>query len=154
VDGGHDRRHPPASEDARSVAHVALDDLGRGVAEVACSGRVCVSTRTSTPRAASRPRTSVPRRPVPPATTVILEPSGRSPRHRRSRCRDRQARGRTESSARDAGHLRAGITLARAADVLWTCGSPELYELLVLRHGWTPRRSGRFVANALIDALL
>ena len=55
---------------------------------------------------------------------------------------------------RDGGHLRAGITLARAADVLWTYSSPEIYELLVLRRGWTPKRYGRFVATAMIDALL
>jgi AcrR family transcriptional regulator len=55
---------------------------------------------------------------------------------------------------RDAGHLRPGITLARAADTLWTFSSPELYELLVLRRGWTPKRYGRFIADAMIDALL
>ena len=55
---------------------------------------------------------------------------------------------------RDAGHLRAGITLAQAADVLWTYSAPELYELLVLRRGWSPKRYGRFVADAMIDALL
>lgn len=54
----------------------------------------------------------------------------------------------------DAGHLRPGITLAQAADVLWTYSSPELYELLVLRRGWTPKRYGRFVADAMIHALL
>lgn len=55
---------------------------------------------------------------------------------------------------RDAGHLRADITLAHAADVLWTYSSPELYELLVLRRGWSPARYGRFVADAMIKALL
>jgi AcrR family transcriptional regulator len=55
---------------------------------------------------------------------------------------------------RDAGHLRDGITLAQAADVLWTYSSPELYELLVLRRGWSPKRYGRFVADAMIHALL
>lgn len=55
---------------------------------------------------------------------------------------------------RDAGHLRAGITLAQAADVLWTYSSPELYELLVLRRGWTPQRYGRFIADAMITTLL
>jgi AcrR family transcriptional regulator len=55
---------------------------------------------------------------------------------------------------RDAGHLRRGITLARAADVLWTYSAPELYELLVLRRGWSRSRYGRFVADAMIDALL
>jgi AcrR family transcriptional regulator len=55
---------------------------------------------------------------------------------------------------RDAGHLRAGVTLAQAADVLWTYSSPELYELLVLRRGWPPERYGRFIADAMIGALL
>jgi len=55
---------------------------------------------------------------------------------------------------RDAGHLRHGMTLAHAADILWTYSSPELYELLVLRRGWTPQRYGRFVADAMIKALL
>ncbi len=55
---------------------------------------------------------------------------------------------------RDASHLRANITLAQAADVLWTYSSPELYELLVLRRGWQSKRYGHFVADAMIDALL
>ena len=55
---------------------------------------------------------------------------------------------------RDAGHLREGVTLARAADVLWTYSSPELYELLVLRRGWTPTDYGEFVAEAMVDALV
>jgi AcrR family transcriptional regulator len=55
---------------------------------------------------------------------------------------------------RDGGHLRAGITLTRAADVLWTYSSPELYELLVLRRGWSPQRYGRFIAEAMISVLV
>lgn len=54
----------------------------------------------------------------------------------------------------DAGHLRPGIELAQAADVLWTYSAPELYELLVLRRGWTPQRYGSFIAAAMIGALL
>ena len=55
---------------------------------------------------------------------------------------------------RDAGHLRAGVSLAHATDVLWAYSAPELYELLVLRRGWTAGRYGDFVATAMIDALL
>ena len=55
---------------------------------------------------------------------------------------------------RDAGHLRTGISLAQAADILWTYSSPELYELLILRRGWAPKRYGTFVAEAMIAALL
>lgn len=55
---------------------------------------------------------------------------------------------------RDGGHLRDGVTLARAADILWTYSAPELFELLVLRRGWTRRRYGRFVADAMRAELL
>jgi AcrR family transcriptional regulator len=55
---------------------------------------------------------------------------------------------------RDGGHLRSGVTVAQAADVLWTYSAPELYELLVARRGWSAKRYGRFVADAMIDALL
>jgi AcrR family transcriptional regulator len=54
----------------------------------------------------------------------------------------------------EAGHLRPGITVAQAADILWTYSSPELYELLVLRRGWSAEHYGRFAAQAMIAALL
>jgi len=53
-----------------------------------------------------------------------------------------------------AGHLRPGITSRQAADILWTYSSPELYDLLVIRRGWSPDRYGRFVGQALTAALL
>jgi hypothetical protein len=46
------------------------------------------------------------------------------------------------------------MTPAHAADILWTYSSPELYELLVLRRGWSAERYGRYVADAMINALL
>lgn len=52
------------------------------------------------------------------------------------------------------GDLRAGVTAREAADVLWTCTSAELYELLVLRRGWSLRHFERFVGDLLIGALL
>jgi len=52
------------------------------------------------------------------------------------------------------GHLRPGMTLDAATDVLWTYSSPELYELLVLRRGWSVQRYGEFIADAMIAALL
>ena len=62
----------------------------------------------------------------------------------------------TENARRlaEAGHLRPGVSLARAADVLWTYSSPELYELLVLRRGMTPDEYGEFVGEAMVAALL
>ena len=53
-----------------------------------------------------------------------------------------------------AGHLQPGLTIAQAADIMWAYSSPELYELLVLRRGWSPGRYGRFAAQAMIAALL
>jgi AcrR family transcriptional regulator len=54
----------------------------------------------------------------------------------------------------EGGHLRSGITLDAATDVLWTYSSPELYELLVIRRGWSAERYGHFIADAMIAALL
>jgi len=53
-----------------------------------------------------------------------------------------------------AGHLRPGISVEDAADIQWALSSPELYELLVLRRGWTAERHGQFIAEALIGTLL
>ena len=53
-----------------------------------------------------------------------------------------------------AGHLRPGIGVRSAAEVLWTYSSPELYDLLVLRRGMSLPRFGRFVADAMAAALL
>lgn len=52
------------------------------------------------------------------------------------------------------GYLRAGVTAADAADVLWTCTSAEFYELLVQHRGWSLRRFERFVDDLLVAALL
>jgi AcrR family transcriptional regulator len=52
------------------------------------------------------------------------------------------------------GHLREDVTVEEARDVLWSCSSPELYELLVVRRGWEPARLGRFAADTMAAALL
>lgn len=54
----------------------------------------------------------------------------------------------------DAGHLRAGLAVEAAGEIMWTYSSPELYELLVIRRGWQIERFGQFIANALTAALL
>ena len=50
--------------------------------------------------------------------------------------------------------LRAGLTAAQAAEIMWAYSSPELYGLLVLGRRWSPARYGEFVGQALVDALL
>jgi AcrR family transcriptional regulator len=52
------------------------------------------------------------------------------------------------------GHLRSGVSLEEARDVLWTYISTEVYELLVLHREWPPERYVRWVVDALIAALL
>jgi len=52
------------------------------------------------------------------------------------------------------GYLRDGVSVAYATDVLWTCSSAEIYELLVLERGWSLTRFGRFIAEFMIATLL
>lgn len=52
------------------------------------------------------------------------------------------------------GYLRRGVTVEEAADVLWTCTSVELYELLVLKRGWSLPRYAAFLADFMIATLL
>ena len=54
----------------------------------------------------------------------------------------------------EGGHLRAGITPEKARDVLRAYSSSELYELLVLRQGWTLEGWAQFIAEGMIAALL
>ena len=56
---------------------------------------------------------------------------------------DEQRLGRMERNARtlhDRRHLRPGMTLDEARDILWTYSSPELFDLLVVRRGWSVER--------------
>lgn len=52
------------------------------------------------------------------------------------------------------GHLRPDVSVDDARDILWTYNAAEWYELLVLRRGWHTDRYGRWIAGALIAALL
>lgn len=70
---------------------------------------------------------------------------------------DEQRLRRMDANARalvERGHLRRDLTLAAARDILWTYSAPELYELLVVRRGWTAERFGTFAAEQMIAALL
>jgi AcrR family transcriptional regulator len=68
---------------------------------------------------------------------------------------DRHAR-MTENAGylADGGHLRAGITRQAAADVLFAASAPEMYELLVIRRGWTMDRYADFVYDTICNSLL
>ena len=57
-------------------------------------------------------------------------------------------------SLANTGGLRPGLTVKRAAEIMWTYSSPELYELLVLTRGWPLKHYSAFIADAMIAALL
>lgn len=57
-------------------------------------------------------------------------------------------------SLADAGHLRDGIDRASAADVMYAVSAPEMFELLVLRRGWSAARYASYVESTLVAALL
>lgn len=52
----------------------------------------------------------------------------------------------------DTGGLR--VSAAEARDVLWTYFSAEVYEMLVLERGWSTKRYGRFLVEAVVAALV
>jgi AcrR family transcriptional regulator len=52
------------------------------------------------------------------------------------------------------GFLRTGVTATVAADVMWALVAPELYELLVVRRGWTPAKFGRFIGDVMAATLV
>jgi AcrR family transcriptional regulator len=49
---------------------------------------------------------------------------------------------------RDAGGLRAGLSVNEAADVMWALNSSEIYILLITERGWSPRRFERWLSEA------
>jgi AcrR family transcriptional regulator len=55
---------------------------------------------------------------------------------------------------KEAGHLRKGVPMEEARDVLWAHNSVELWDLLVNRRGWSNVRFGKWVGRQLIAALL
>lgn len=67
---------------------------------------------------------------------------------------DDRMRRMTENALALRDHLRPGVSVEDAAEVLWTYTAPELFELLVLRRGWSAERFGTFVADSLTAALL
>jgi AcrR family transcriptional regulator len=54
----------------------------------------------------------------------------------------------------EGGHLRVGVSVEQARDVLWTYNSAEVYDLLVLQRGWSRTRFATWMGVSLIAALL
>src|SRR6266540_4368066 len=138
----------------------------------------------ATTPAAARPRPAAPARPswTPPngSSSKAATPPPPSPRSQaRPACRWRPSTRRSAASdpdmaalfeasndtrderarhharfLKERGYLRQGVTLAEATDILWTCTSPELYDLLVQQRGWSLPRFARFLADYMIATLL
>jgi AcrR family transcriptional regulator len=53
-----------------------------------------------------------------------------------------------------AGHLRPGLTVQRATDLMFAASSPEMFELLVLRCGWDLERYSHQLEDTLRAGLL
>ncbi len=51
------------------------------------------------------------------------------------------------------GHLREGVTARAAADLMWSVASPEMYELLVVRRGWTLDQYAEHVFHSVCGLL-
>jgi len=52
------------------------------------------------------------------------------------------------------GRVRADLSVAKAADVIWTMNSPEFYLLLVEERGWSPKEFEDWLVDAWMRLLL
>ncbi len=52
------------------------------------------------------------------------------------------------------GRLRPNLSVAKAADIIWTMNSPEFYLLLVEERGWSPKEFEDWLVDAWIRLLL
>ena len=52
-----------------------------------------------------------------------------------------------------AGHLPPSVSVPQAADLLWTYSSPEIYDLLVQRRGWSLESYQQFIVAGLTGHL-
>ena len=95
---------------------------------------------------------------VMPILQLVAAGAGKDPEMARLRQELDDARlARMRDNARRlavAGHLRDGVRPNEAADVLWACSSPELYDLLVGRRRWPLARYARFIADVMVAGLL
>ena len=52
------------------------------------------------------------------------------------------------------GRLRSGLSVEKAADIIWSMNSPEFYLLLVEQRGWSSKEFEHWLAEAWIQLLL
>lgn len=54
----------------------------------------------------------------------------------------------------EAGDLRSDVSADEARDVFWLYTSPEVFDLMVVRRGWSTERFGAWVGRTYVAALL
>lgn len=84
---------------------------------------------------------------------AVLDASMRELRDELDTDRRRRMRANARFLARS-GHLREGVSLVTATDVLYAVSSPEMYDLLVVRGGWSLRRYSTFVETTISSSVL
>jgi AcrR family transcriptional regulator len=85
---------------------------------------------------------------VSPISLLVKEAASHDPEMRRLMEEiDAERRSRMRHNAK---RLRRNITITAATDVLWIYTSPEFFDLLVLRSGWSIERVADFVEDALL----
>ena len=52
------------------------------------------------------------------------------------------------------GGLRRGLSVATGTDILWTLNHPDVWQLLVVERGWSPKQYERWFADASCEQLL
>jgi AcrR family transcriptional regulator len=52
------------------------------------------------------------------------------------------------------GHIRPGVSVGEATDILWACSSTEFYELLVLQRNWPLSRFAQFITDFMTTGIL
>jgi AcrR family transcriptional regulator len=73
--------------------------------------------------------------------------------HRQQQARHTDQRRVARSLARK-GALRAGLSEARATDIMWAIANPSTHSSLIGERGWAPEEYERWLGQVLISALL
>lgn len=93
-----------------------------------------------------------------PAYAIMADAAGSDPEIRalmhemaNQRYRDHH---RLSTSLQQAGHIRAGLTARRAADIIWALANEQTYLALVRDRRWSPQDYESWLADQLVAALL
>lgn len=138
-----------------AVVRAVVEDALRGIGPVAAEARsdaVDTSDLMTLLRAWGRLSAEVAPRVAPILLLVQVAASQDPDLATLARELDDNRRTRMTDNARrlaHAGHLPAGMTVTQAADLLWTYSSPEVYDLLVNRSGWTLQQYSAFITAGI-----